>query len=99
MMVVDWTALLLGLAAGAVMGAVFFLGLALGMRLALRSRNTIGLLSLSAVLRIAALLLAGWLIVAHGGPWAFAGYGLAFLAARFIATTLARVDAPAEGAP
>jgi hypothetical protein len=99
MIPVDWIAVMLGLAAGAVMGAIFFLGLAAGMQLALRSRNTIGILSLSAVLRIAALLAVGWTVVERGGPWAFAGYGAAFLAARFIATALARGTAPAGSTP
>jgi hypothetical protein len=94
---VDWTAVMLGLAVGTVIGAVFFTGLAFGMRLALRTQNPIGVLTFSAVLRIAALLGIGWIVVAQGGPWAAIGYGIAFFVVRFIATAFARIGAPAGG--
>lgn len=99
MMSVDWSAVILGLAVGAVMSALFFAGLGLGMRLALRTQNSIRILSLSAALRIAALLGMGWAVVGQGGPWAFLGYGVAFFAVRFISMTVARVGAPAGDAP
>lgn len=98
MMSVDWTATLLGGAAGLMMGALYFAGLAVGMRRALRSANPVGLLSLSAALRIAALLAVGWTVVGQGGPWAGLGYGIAFLITRLIATTFARAGVPAKGA-
>lgn len=92
---VDWTAMMVGLGVGLVMGAVYFAGLALGIRLVLRRKNLVGLLSLSAALRIAALLWVGWVIARQGGPWAALGYAIAFLLARFVATTLARAGADA----
>jgi hypothetical protein len=95
MIVIDWSALVLGGASGLVMGVLFFLGLALGMRLALRSESPVKLLALSAALRIAALLGVAWVVVGQGGPWAAPGYALAFLVVRIIATTIARVGAPA----
>nr|WP_309503847.1 ATP synthase subunit AtpR [uncultured Roseovarius sp.] len=98
MIVVDWTEFLFGGTIGLVMGALFFIGLAVGVRYALRSENSIMLLSLSAVIRIAALLGVGWIVLALGGSWAGAGYAVAFLLARFIATTFARVGVPARGA-
>jgi hypothetical protein len=98
MSAVDWTALLAGLAVGAVMGALFFVGLALGLRRALHSANAVALLSLSAVLRMAALLGVGWIVAGQGGPWAAVGYAAAFVMARLVATTWARSSA-ARGAP
>ncbi len=97
-MVVDWNALMLGLAVGAVMSVAFFGGLAVGMRLALRTDSPIKILSLSAALRIAVLLGIGWVVVAQGGPWAALGYGGAFFVARLVAMTLARIGATAGGA-
>lgn len=94
---VDWMSLGLGAAAGTLMSVVFFAGLALGMRRALRVRHTVHTLVWSAVLRIGALLGVGWLVTTQAGPWAFAGYGLAFFACRHIATALARVPEPAGG--
>ncbi|EEB84913.1 hypothetical protein RGAI101_2063 [Roseobacter sp. GAI101] len=48
---------------------------------------------LSALVRIAALLGVGWGTVAVGGPFALAGFALAFFSARTIATTFARPGA------
>lgn len=98
MIAVDWTALCLGIAAGTLMSAIFFAGLAMGLRRALRVRNPIGLLALSAGLRIAMFLGVGWIVVLQLGPWGFAGYGVAFILCRIVATTTARVSAPARGA-
>jgi len=95
MIAIDWTALVLGGASGIIMGAFYFIGLALGMRLALRSVSPVKLLTLSATLRIAALLGVGWVVIGQGGPWAALGYAIAFLAVRIIATTIARAGAPA----
>lgn len=96
MIPVDWTALGLGLVAGSIMSAIFFAGLALGMQRALQVEATVKTLALSSALRIAMLLGAGWLVVSLAGPWGFAGYGIAFFVCRRIATTLARVPAPAR---
>ncbi|WP_323035780.1 ATP synthase subunit I [Pararhodobacter sp.] len=82
MSTLDWTWLGLGALAGAVASVLFFAGLAWGMRLALRTARPTPVLLLSAAIRIALLLGAGWLIAAQG-PWALAGFALAFLAARF----------------
>lgn len=91
MIAFDWSVAALGFACGAGMSVLFFVGLGLGMRLALRTNSPIRILSLSAVLRIAALLAIGWLVAAQGGPWAFAGYGLAFFLIRTVFTGLARL--------
>jgi F1F0 ATPase subunit 2 len=93
----DWTAALLGLAAGVVASAAFFAGLAVGMRRALRSANPVTFLSLSAVLRIAALLGVGWVVVERGGPWAGLGFAGAFFVTRLVATAFARFDATDRG--
>lgn len=89
----DWTHLLIGSAVGAGISALYFAGLAYGMRIALRTMNPVRILSVSAAIRMVMLLGAGWLVTSLGGPWAFIGYGGAFFAARFIATTFARTGA------
>ena len=99
MIIVDWTAAMLGFGVGAVMGAVFFVGLAVGIRRALRTKTPVGILTLSAVVRLAAFLGIGWVVVNQAGPWAGLGYGIAFLVVRFVATTLARSDAATGDAP
>ncbi|MFX0546361.1 ATP synthase subunit I [Roseovarius sp. S1116L3] len=96
---IDWTALMLGGAMGAAVSTLFFVGLALGMRRALRAQNPVALLALSAVIRIALLLAVGWAVTVQGGPWAALGYAAAFLAARFVATTAARLGTAPERAP
>lgn len=98
MIVVDWPALGLGAVAGTVMSVIFFLGLAIGMQRALQVENTIRALALSVALRFAALLGVGWFVVAQAGPWAFAGYGIAFFVWRRIATAIAGATAPSGGA-
>lgn len=82
-----------GLALGAAISALYFAGLAYGMRIALRSGSPIRILSISAALRILMLLGAGWFVTTQYGPWAFVGYGSAFFIARFAATTMARIGA------
>jgi len=94
MITVNWTTLMLGGGVGTVVGALFFVGLAYGMRLALRSAAPVKLLALSAALRIISLLGVGWVVVTQGGPWAALGYAGAFFVTRIIATTLARITAP-----
>mgnify|MGYP001627787548 CR=1 FL=1 len=98
MIVVDWTEFGLGMAAGVGMSAIFFLGLAVGMQRALQTQGTVRVLVLSAALRIALWLGVGWCVLTQAGPWAFAGYGIAFLVCRSIATTLARLAVPWGGA-
>ena len=93
----DWTAVMLGLAVGTMMAAAFFMGLAFGMRHALRTHNPLGILAFSAVVRIAGLLGIGWVVLAQGGPWSAFGYGAAFFVVRFIVTTFARIGAAAGG--
>lgn len=90
MIAFDGMALGMGLAIGTAVSAVFFAGLGFGMRAALRAPNPVAALVLSAVLRMAGLLAIGWLVAVQGGAWAFAGYGAAFLAVRFVATAVAR---------
>lgn len=99
MIAVDWTAVTLGGAVGTVLGVFFFVGLAVGMRYALRSGSPVTVLSLSAGVRIGALLGVGWLVLGQGGPWAGLGYALAFFATRLIATISARISMPAVGTP
>lgn len=92
----DGEAIVLGLAIGTVISALFFAGLGLGMRYALRATNPVSLLMLSAAIRMAALLGVGWIVLGQRGAWALAGYALAFLLMRFIATTIARSGARSE---
>ena len=89
MMAIDWTLLGLGALAGALASALFFAGLAWGMRLSLRARHPLPILLVSATIRIAALLAVGWL-VAERGAAALAGFALAFLVVRFAIVALAR---------
>lgn len=96
---IDWSAAMLGFGVGTVMGIVFFAGLAIGIRRALRTKAPIGVLSLSAAVRLAAFLGVGWVVVSQGGPWAGLGYGIAFLVVRFVATTLARREAATGDTP
>ncbi|MFP7571386.1 ATP synthase subunit AtpR [Marivita sp. S2033] len=98
MIVLDWTLVGLGAAAGAVAAALFFAGLAYGLRLALRSDHATPVLLLSAAVRIAALLGVGWL-VAGQGPSALAGFVVAFLATRFGILVIARLPRSKEAAP
>ncbi|AJE48444.1 ATP synthase subunit I [Celeribacter indicus] len=94
----DWTLVGLGALGGAVAGVLFFAGLALGMRLALRARRPVPVLVTSAGLRIAALLAAGWL-VAQAGAAVLAAFALAFVAVRFLAVALARPPRAEKDAP
>ena len=86
---IDWGALLLGLAAGAGVSALFFAGLAFGMRIALCAARPTVILLLSAGLRIGLLLAVGWFVVRTGG-WAFFGYAVPFFLIRHFAITFAR---------
>ena len=90
---IDWTAFAAGALAGALIGELFFAGLALGVQLALRRTRPAAILGLSALLRISLLLAMGWLVAQMGGAAALTGFGLTFLATRFIAIALARPTA------
>lgn len=96
---IDWTAFALGTLAGVVAGALYFAGLAFGLRLALRGSRPMVVLALSALLRIAALLMVGWLTARVGGIVAVAGFALAFLATRLVAVALAKPAAPRRDKP
>lgn len=99
MMAIDWTMLGLGAVAGALASALFFAGLAWGMRLALRARHPAPALLASSAIRIAALLGVGWLVAAQGGAAALAGFALAFLLVRFGVILIAKPAASKEAAP
>ena len=87
----DWNAMLLGLAVGVPVSVLFFVGLAWGMRLALRSHRPGSLLLLSAVCRIAMLLAIGfWITTSSPNAWPLAGYALAFFLVRMVAIFRAR---------
>ncbi|QIE54209.1 ATP synthase subunit AtpR [Pikeienuella piscinae] len=79
--VLDFGLFGLGLLAGAMAAALFFAGLAWGMRLALRAARPVSVLLASAALRIALLLGVGWWVAAQGMA-AGVGFALAFLAMR-----------------
>lgn len=88
----DWDALLRGFLWGLPVSALFFAGLAWGMRLALRSTQPASLLLLSATCRIAALLGVGyWVSAAASNAWPLAGYALAFFFVRMLAIARARI--------
>ena len=97
MMAFEWNAVILGLAIGAVTSALFFAGLGLGMRLALKSAAPVAALMLSAVIRISVLLCVGWFVVGQGGPWSLVGYATAFIIVRLLTTTVARISIPSGG--
>jgi len=99
MMTFDWSAVGLGFVIGAITSAVFFVGLALGMRMALRSSRPVGVLMLSAVLRILTVLGIGWLVLEQAGAWSLLGYGGAFVSVRILATTLASIRTPTGDVP
>lgn len=80
---IDWIMLVLGLLGGLAAVALFFGGLALGMRLALRRARPMVVLLPSAAIRIALLLVAVWWVAGQGGA-ALAGFVIAFLVARFV---------------
>ena len=91
-MTIDWHAVIIGFGAGVAVSILYFVGLALSVRLALSVPQPIVVLLPSAIARIGLLLSAGWLVT-DGGTlgWAFAGYALAFFLVRFIATMMARL--------
>lgn len=98
MMAFHWTVLGFGAVVGILACGAFFGGLALGMRQALRMARPLPVLMASAALRIAALLGLVWW-VAGQGPWALAGFALAFVVMRFFILTVARIPASKGAAP
>ncbi len=101
MITVDWQAVLVGLSFGLPVSALFFAGLAWGMRRALNSGRPALWLMTSSFCRIAILLAIGFQVTASAGSnWAIAGYALAFFLARLIAVLWARVSkAPTTANP
>jgi hypothetical protein len=97
MIAFDWTSVGFGLEIGALISALYFGGLGVGMRIALRSGSPIRALLASAALRMSALIGIGWLVVEQGGPWSLLGYAAAFLIVRFVVTAFAR-PGPARAA-
>lgn len=86
---IDWGVFALGLLGGALAGALFFAGLAWGMRLALRTARPMSVLLPSAAIRIALLLAAGFWIAGLGGV-ALAGFALGFLVLRLVMLSVLR---------
>lgn len=95
---IDWAMLAFGLAIGALMSAMFFMGLGLGIRVALRSAHPVRVLMLSAGLRTSCLLGGGWPVVDQAGPWSLLGYAAAFVLVRAIAILVARARLPIRSA-
>ncbi|NYT77746.1 ATP synthase subunit AtpR [Alcaligenaceae bacterium] len=92
---IDWSGFLLGMLMGLVFSALFFAGLAWGMKLALRRTNSAVVLLSSAALRIAALLAGGWLAAAWLGIAGAVGFAAAFIVLRTI--LLSRLRATQSG--
>ncbi len=93
---IDGYALMIGLVTGAAVSALFFAGLAYGMRVAFGTGRPAAILLVSAGLRIALLLAAGW-FVAKTGAWALGGFAVSFLSVRFVAISFARIAPTKEG--
>lgn len=95
MMIIDWPDVLWGFGAGVAVSILYFAGLAVSVRFALGSSRPSAVLLPSAVVRIGMLLAVGWLVTEGATlPWAFSGYGAAFLLVRYLATLLARIPRP-----
>lgn len=92
----DWTTFGLGIFAGSAVGVLFFSGLALGIRLAMRTSRPTPFLMLSAMFRIVALLGVCWLVANQGGGLMLTGFALAFVIVRFVAITIASVAKPKQ---
>lgn len=84
-MIIDNTSLLQGFSFGALSSGLFFMGLALGIRIGLRSSRPAMVILLSSVLRISLLLLAGyWTVSIVGNVWSGIGFALAFFLIRLL---------------
>lgn len=88
--------LAVGAAFGIVAGILFFAGLGLGVRIALKGGRPGPILLMSTALRISLLLLSGW-AVAQWGLWSAVGFGVAFLVARYAIVTWVRAPIGREG--
>lgn len=85
MIAVDTHALFIGFAAGIPASALFFVGLAMGMRLALAADTPAMWLVVSFFSRAAVLLGVGFLLTKYLHPlWSIVGYMLAFLLMRIV---------------
>jgi F1F0 ATPase subunit 2 len=96
MIAIDWMAVGLGMLAGSLAGALFFLGLALSIWVAMRTPRPATFLMLSGLLRICALLGVCWLIANLGGGLMLAGFALAFVIVRMLAVTIAHAIKPKQ---
>ncbi|MBW4935318.1 ATP synthase subunit I [Marinobacter sp. F4206] len=97
MITADWTAVYTGFWIGAVASTLFFAGLAVSVRWALRAGRPGMILLPSAAVRIALLLGVGWWVTGAGSDsWAFVGYVAAFFLVRLIATVIARLPRARE---
>ena len=92
----DWINLAAGFAFGVAASVVFFAGLRLGVRVALRTSKPGSVLLLGAAFRISLLLLAGW-AAAQIGVWSAIGFSAAFVMVRFAAVTWARAPFAMDG--
>lgn len=85
MISIDPHALLIGFVVGLPASAIFFVGLAMGMRLALAADTPAVWLVLSFFTRAAVLLGVGFLLTKYLHPlWSIVGYMLAFLVMRIV---------------
>lgn len=97
MITADWVAIHTGFWVGIVASTLFFAGLAVSVRWALRTGRPGVILLPSAGVRIALLLGVGWWVTGAGADgWAFAGYVAAFFLVRLIATVIARLPQSKE---
>lgn len=78
----DWMHLAIGVALGLPASLLHFAGLHLGVRMVSNGARAVPVLLISAAVRIALLLLTGWVAIGVG-LWSGIGYALAFLATRW----------------
>lgn len=81
---IDWSGFLLGAFIGCAFSALFFWGLAVGMKLALGRPMSVIILLTSAALRIAILLTGGWWVAIWLGVAGAVGFAGAFIVLRTI---------------
>ncbi|WP_372966258.1 ATP synthase subunit I [Marinobacter sp.] len=93
MITVDWHAVLMGFSVGLPVSALFFVGLAWGMKRALASDRAGLWLMASSFCRISILLAVGFALTAsYESNWTIAGYAVAFFLVRLGAVFWARVS-------
>lgn len=91
-MIVDWSEALIGFTVGTVVSILYFVALALSVRVAMNSSQHLVVLLPSAFLRVGFLLVIGWVVTAGAlRLWAFIGYGVAFFLVRSMAIFYARI--------